>query len=210
MKHDIALAVAKSLIEHLSGAFTRVEIAGSIRREKPEVKDIEIVAVPDLSPLPRPVPVFGQPIPQWHKTKLDRILAEMVERQDAVLKMNGPRFKKIHLKYAGIWVDLFLNVPPSEWGVQAVIRTGPRDFSEWCVTNRSRGGALPDGYFVRHQVVWVESEIEKQDVPDDQDKAKALLTATNHLLMPEEVDFLEFLGLGWIEPRIRRAMWRSY
>lgn len=207
MKHDVALAVARALVDHLSEGFVRVEIAGSIRRGKSEVKDIEIVAVPDLSPLPRPVPVFGQPIPKWHRTILDRMLAEMVEDGKIVLKMNGPRIKKFYLKYAGIWVDLFLNRPPSEWGVQYVIRTGPKEFGEWCVTNRRRGGTLPDGYFVRHQVVWLEGLIDRQDVPYDQEKAAMLLTPDNHLSMPEEADFLEFLGVGWLEPGERRARW---
>ena len=207
MKHDVALKVAEALVGELGPACGRIEIAGSLRRSKPEVKDIEIVAVPDLTLLPRPVPAFGQPIPKWHKTKLDQVLAEMVEAGAIEVKMNGNRMKKFHLKYAGIWVDLFLNVPPSEWGVQYVIRTGPKEFGEWCVTNKGRGGALPDGLFVKHQVVWVEREIDKRDVPDDQDKALKLLTPTNHLSMPEEIDFLKLCGLDWLEPGERRARW---
>jgi hypothetical protein len=56
-------------------------------------------------------------------------------------------------------------------------------------------------------MVWVESEIDKREVPDNQDKALKLLTPVNHLSMPEEVDFLNFLELGWIEPGERRAKW---
>lgn len=207
MKLDVAKAVARALVDHLREGFVRVEIAGSIRRNKPEVKDIEIVAVPDLSPLARPVAVFGQPIPKWHKTILDRMLAEMAGGEQIELKMNGPRFKKLYLRYAGIWVDLFLVVPPSEWGVQYVIRTGPKEFGEWIVTSRRRGGGLPDGHFVKHGVVWVEGLIDKQDVPDDQEKARLLLTTDNHLAMPEESDFLDFCGLGWLEPGERRSRW---
>lgn len=46
------LAQAKTIAEGLVEAFKpycrRVQIAGSIRRERPEVKDIEIVAVPHM------------------------------------------------------------------------------------------------------------------------------------------------------------------
>lgn len=207
MKHEDALNVAKALAGYFEPACTRIEIAGSIRRSKPEVKDIEIVCIPDLSPVKRPMLEFGKPIPQLHKTKLDQLAHELVLVDDVRMEMNGERYKKMYLKYAGIKCDLFINIPPSHWGVQAVIRTGPSDFSHWCVTNRKFGGALPDGYFVKHQVVWVAEQISKRDVPDDPNKTLKLLTDTNHLPMPEEVDFLNFLELGWIEPKDRVARW---
>ena len=208
MKHDIALKTAEALVEHLRPACVRIEIAGSIRRSKPEVKDIEIVCVPDLSPMPAPKLEFGKPIPKSHKTLLDKMVMDMKASGDIDLKMNGDRFKKLYLKYAGIWVDLFINIPPSHWGVQMVIRTGPSEFSHWCVTQRKYGGALLDGYFVKHQVVWVEMDIKKNEVPDDQGKALKLLTDVNHLPMPEEIDFLNLLGLGWLEPRERVERWK--
>lgn len=195
MKHDVALAVGQSLVDHLRPAFTRVEIAGSIRRNKPEVKDIEIVAVPDLSPLPRPVPVFGQPVPKWHKSILDRMLAEMEERNAIRFEKNGERYKKLYLKYAGIYVDLFLVVPPAAWGVQLTIRTGPADFSHWIVSRQKMGGGLPNGYRVQAGAVW-EGERETKSLEDQV-----------RVGFEEEADFLSWLGLGWLEPGERVAKW---
>ena len=207
MKHDVALKVAEALVEHLRPACERIEVKGSVSRFKPDVGDIEILVVPDLTPLPRPKLEFGKPIPRWFGTALDKLVDEMRKEEAIILLADGDRQKKIYLRYAGIKVDLFINIPPSDWGVQAVIRTGPADFSHWCVTNRRRGGALPNGYFVKHQVVWVESEIDKNTMPREADDAIALLTDTNHLSMPEEIDFLNFLELGWIEPKDRMARW---
>lgn len=207
MKHDVALKVAEALVEHFRPACVRIEIKGSISRLKPEVKDIEIVVVPDMKPLPRAPLEFGKPIPPAHKTLLDKLVFDMKEANDILLEANGDRYKKMYLKYAGIKVDLFIVIPPAEWGVLAVIRTGPSDFSHWCVTSRKFGGALPEGYFVKHGVVWLEMYIKKNEVPDDQNKALKLLTDTNHLSMPEEIDFLKFLGLSWIEPSERVARW---
>ena len=42
------LPIAESLVEKLRPACERIEIAGSLRREKAMVGDIEIVAVPRL------------------------------------------------------------------------------------------------------------------------------------------------------------------
>lgn len=207
MKNDVAWLVADALVAYLRPTCERIEIAGSIRRLKPDVKDIEIIAIPDLTPVPRAMLEFGKPVPPLYRTRLDKSLAEMMVDDAIRMDENGPRKKTFYLKYAGISVDLFICIPPSDWGVQAVIRTGPSDFSHWCVTHKSQGGALPDGYFVKHQVVWIENKISKQDVGENQDKAIALLTATNHLSMPEEIDFLNFLELGWIEPKDRVARW---
>ncbi len=208
MKHDVALKVAEALVEHLRPVCTRIEIAGSIRRLKPEVKDIEIVCIPDLTITPKRAPLeFGKPIPPSYKTELDQLIAQMGD--DVSLDLNGDRMKKLFLRYAGIKCDLFINLPPAEWGVQLAIRTGSADFSHWLVTNRKYGGALPDGYFVKHQVVWDAGKIRKAVMPDDPNKALKLLTEENHLPMAEEAEFLGFCGLGWIEPREREAKWRK-
>jgi len=208
MKYSEALTVAMSLVEHLRPTCIRIEIGGSIRRLKEDVKDIELVVVPDLTPVPRARAEFGKPIPRLYNTWLDKVVDEMCKDGAIDLLKNGDRFKKLYLKYAGIKVDLFINIAPSHWGVQMVLRTGPEDFSHWVVTQRKDKGALPNGYFVKHQVVWIESEITKFKVPEDPGKAIALLTDSNHLQMPEEIDFLKFLDLGWIEPKDRVARWK--
>lgn len=208
MKHNVALKVAESLVSHLGPACTRIEIAGSVRRRKPEVKDIELVCVPDLSVTPRRAPLeFGKPIPPSYKTELDRLIGEMAAAGDVGIDLKGDRMKKLYVRYAGIHVDVFINLPPSEWGVQYLIRTGPSDFSHWCVTNRAYGGALPDGYFVKHQVVWDAEKVRKSDMPDDPNKALKLLTEDNHLRMAEEADFFRFCGLDYLEPWERVAKW---
>mgnify|MGYP000844719369 CR=1 FL=1 len=207
MKHDVALKVAEALVEHLRPACERIEIKGSVSRFKPGVKNIEILVVPDLSKVARAPLVFGQPVPRLYATKLDQVLDEMVKDNAIRLDADGSRMKKLYLKYAGIAVDLFICIPPSDWGVSAVIRTGPADFSHWCVTNKSKGGGLPNGCFVKHQVVWIANEISKDEVGENADKAIELLTAANHLSMSEEIDFLKFVGLDWIEPKDRVAKW---
>lgn len=206
MKHDLALKVAKSLVEYLRPACARIEIAGSVRRRKAEVKDIELVCVPDLSVTPRRAPLeFGKPVPPSYRTELDRLIGEM---SGVSLELNGPRMKKLNLRYAGIKCDVFVNLPPSDWGVQMVIRTGPADFGHWLVTNRKYGGALPDGFFVKHQVVWDASVVDKHRMPEDPNKAVMLFVDEgSHVPMAEEADFLGFCGVGWLEPWERRARW---
>ena len=195
MKHADALTIAQGLVECLRPACTRIEIAGSIRRGKAEVKDIEIVAIPDLTPVPRPRAEFGKPIPKVHKTKLDAILDEMVSERLICFEKNGDKHKKFDFQNH-IYCDLFLVTPPAEWGVQMVIRTGPADFSHWIVTRQRSGGAMLNTHRVQDGAVWLGATEEKN--PDPSTK----------LSMPEEMDFFRFLGLGWIEPGAREARWK--
>src|SRR5437879_3251534 len=54
-----ARAIADDLIEKITPLCERCEIAGSIRRQKAEVGDIEIVAVPRWIEVPDPDDLFG-------------------------------------------------------------------------------------------------------------------------------------------------------
>lgn len=196
MRHDSALKLAEQLVEYFRPACKRIEIAGSVRRCKPEVKDIEIVAIPDLTPLPKPKLEFGKPIPIVHKTMLDAMIFEMKESEAIFLHKSGERYKKFIVRDAGISIDMFLVLPPAQWGVQMVIRTGPADFSHWLVTRKSRGGALPNEYIVEDGAVGLRV---KNDKNED--------SRGGWIEMREEIDFLNFCGLDWIEPRFREAKW---
>jgi len=196
MKYADALKVAEGLVEHFRPACERIEIKGSLARLKPEVKDIDILLIPDLTPLPPPRLEFGKPLPVAHKSMLDRMIAEMQADGAIILEKAGEHSKKFYLKYAGISAEMYLVLPPATWGVLSVIRTGPSDFSHWCVTQRHKGGCLPNLFRVQDGAVWM-GEIPEKD-PDP----------LGMMVMPEEINFLNLLGLGWIEPKDRVARWK--
>jgi DNA polymerase/3'-5' exonuclease PolX len=194
MRHDSAWKIAESLVEHFRPACKRIEIKGSLIRQKPDVKDIDLLVIPDLTPLPRPRLEFGKPIPKVHKHALDKMIMEMVDGHAIYLEKFGERLKRFHLNYAGISCELYLILPPATWGVRSVIRTGPAEFSHWIVSHKRLGGAMPDGYRVQDGAVW------EGDQEED-------LTGKIPLGFDEEKEFLEWLGLGWIEPKDRVARW---
>jgi len=131
MKYEEALKIAENVKQQLAPHCERIEIAGSIRRKKPEVKDIEIVVIPK----PYDVGLFENGITpivnQWEKVKgelpckyTQRILPE------------------------GIKLDLFF-AEHDNWGNTFAIRTGSADFShkwlasEWVSQGyKSEGGHL--------------------------------------------------------------------
>lgn len=127
MKLDEALGIADHLIERIGIFCDRIEIAGSVRRQRPEVNDIEIVA----QLRPACLDLLGYPVPGL----LDlRNFGKPIK--------DGPKYKQIALP-EGINLDFFIVSPPAHWGVIFAIRTGPAAFSHALVTKRQYGGYLP-------------------------------------------------------------------
>ena len=180
-------------------------VGGGIRRGKADCHDIEIVAMPVQKAPPL---VFGQK--EIYKTYFDKAIADMLEEGILLRKIKaGNRMKQydVNLKYFGLPVsvdpfnvEFYLCIPPSQWGVLYTIRTGPSDFSHWMVTERRKGGALPDGYICKDNVIGkrVHVEGEKEDERDGE------------IPMPTEADFFQFCGLDWIEPSKREARWGKF
>jgi DNA polymerase/3'-5' exonuclease PolX len=190
MEYDKALPIAEHVVDLLQPGCKRIEIAGGLRRLKPDPHDIEIVAIPDL----RPPRLTFFPV---YPTILDAIIASLARGDEddflTHLILNGPMMKQFAISQDGgqhwpIKVDLFLVKPPSDWGVLYLIRTGPSDFSHWIVTQKLHGGGLPNGYRV--------------------EDGRILSTSNENIPCPEEIDFLKFCGLAWIEPSRRHPMWQ--
>lgn len=181
-------------------------IAGGLRREKPDVHDIEIVAAPSMDAPPLE---FGKPM---YRTIFEQELARLQAEGwllDAL--KNGSKLKQyvIDVKKFGFEapaepfkIEFYLVTPPAQFGVDLMIRTGPGEaddnFSQWIVTPRSKGGALPDGYRVKHAAVWRDEQLDSKGEPKPTELP---------LQMPTERSFFKFLGMDWINPPDRHAKW---
>jgi DNA polymerase/3'-5' exonuclease PolX len=132
-----AISVAQQVVNGLAPLCERIEIAGSIRRRRPQVRDIEIVAIPQ-----RPKNLFGEPLMD-KQSYLDRFLAD----QKVPMTKDGPKYKQF--MYAGFSVDLYTPLP-EWWGLRMVISTGSREFNIWLVDRvmRSRGYLMRNGKVV--------------------------------------------------------------
>lgn len=179
MKLEDARLIAVSLVDTLRPYCEKIEIAGSIRRGKADVKDIEIVAEPMLV---RPLNLFGDPGP-W-KSRLVDFLDRKDDQFASPIK-GDQKYRQYELPQE-IKLDLFMVTPPAQWGVIYAIRTGPAEYSRWLVTRRRSGGALPSYLQVRDGGVWRGQEL----IPT-----------------PTERSFFQLLGLDYIRPENRRPKW---
>ena len=176
MKLQQAEMIARQWLNRLAPHCERIEIAGGVRRQKAEPHDIELVAIPKERDVSD---MFGFTVNKV--SELEAMVASFIDCGFCKPIKNGPKYKQLALP-AGINLDLFI-VRPETWAVLFTLRTGPDVFSHWIVTPRKHGGALPSDCIVKDGQVWRHGK---------------------SLEFKEEIDFLEFLGFGWIEPSERK------
>lgn len=119
------MPIAQRLLSALAPNCHRVELAGSLRRGRPLVGDIELVAIPI-----RPTNLLGEEL--GGSTALDHYL----DSRAIQFVKRGQKYQQF--QYGPYLVDLFL-ATPATWGSVFTIRTGSADFSKWLVTHEPRG-----------------------------------------------------------------------
>jgi DNA polymerase/3'-5' exonuclease PolX len=126
----------------------RVEVAGSIRRKSELVHDIEIVATPKLDTSVVRDRLFEdtEVTTNLLLSRLDELVAEGRLRDHPTDPKRGERMAKLVDDQSGMQVDLFMVLPPAQFGVIQLIRTGSAGYSQWFVTEcRRRGYHVVDG-----------------------------------------------------------------
>jgi DNA polymerase/3'-5' exonuclease PolX len=132
-KWSVANKIVEAVLEQLRPHCKRIQIAGSIRRKKENVGDIEIVAIP----LPYSNGMFedglAKVVNQWEKVKGE-------------LEFGKSKYTQRILP-EGIKLDLFF-AEEDNWGNILAIRTGSADYSYKVLASgwARRGFKSIDGY----------------------------------------------------------------
>ena len=159
MDLGVARSYAELFIHSIRDACEKVEIAGSIRRKRPEVHDIEIVAKPKYK-IEKEVLLDGvreKQVNQLHLLMADLLRNGTVtsdrQRRDKHRDPFGERYYRVNYNVVDlkIPIDLFVVIPPAQWGTQLLIRTGCAEFSHWVVSRRiDRGMRFKDGHLEKN------------------------------------------------------------
>lgn len=155
--YSVAYDIASKVRDRLLKNCERIELAGSLRRMKSQVGDIEIMIVPNAATY----------------TYLDYLLGQGKIRHTTP-KRWGDKQRSFMMTTTGshpmdLQFDLFLQPDPATWGVNMMIRTGSADFSRIMMTKRSEGGWCPDCYLVKNARVWDIETGAALDTPDEAD-----------------------------------------
>jgi len=181
MNLEHARQIGMEIVEALAPACDRIVIAGSVRRGKPEPKDIEIVYI--ASTIQARVNLFDTAdVPAT-----DALILELVTRHfwrfDDLVKRNGPKYKRMIHTASGATIELF-RAEVETWGYILALRTGPGDFNALWAKHPWAGGTLPVNVRLRDGMVWRDGK----PVPT-----------------PTERDFFEVIGIPFWEPDQRSA-----
>ena len=188
---DKVSPVADMFIQALGGVCSRIEIAGSIRRRKLSVKDIELVAAPipyldlfggegmddELLPLISKMLETGKLSLRNKDGSIDTERSQLAQARS--LKW-GRRYIALVHRRTTIPVDLFIIRPPSNFSWQMIIRTGPKEFSKKMVIR-----AKQLGFEARDGALWRP----ERDIPENFLNEQAVFDA---------------LGMEYIEPSQRQ------
>jgi len=118
MELEKAKKIANELVELLTPACQRISIAGSIRRQKPEVGDIELLAIPKFDGI---VELLDQKLKWLIGT---HVLEYRPNKKGSIVY--GPQNKLLSHADSGIGVDIF-STDEQCWAVALVVRTGPKE-----------------------------------------------------------------------------------
>lgn len=180
-----AKAIAERMASRMSPFCRRVQVAGSIRRGRQEVKDIELVTIPEWGESSLGMFLDGgeriNKLLQWaFDTESVGDLTWIKPGTQEVIPWEPKRDGKYWraLLREGIKLDLFLTTA-EQWGLIYLIRTGSAEFSQGVMT------------YVKHQ-----TDYRIQD--------GALRDCDGQVLpTPEEEDVFRLLRLDHVEPSQR-------
>ncbi len=197
MNYLKAKKIADRLVELFTPSTDRIHIAGSIRRQKEQVKDIEIVCQPKKIFIPTDLFGAGNTIidPEFSKV-LEAITHTRIKGQDDG-KYIQIILKKIKDTDPDIKLDLFMP-DPDDYYRQYAIRTGSREYSHKVIAEAwvKKGWCGTTNAGLRHQRDCTQKSSgwycfnEKGEKPP---------------VWQSEEEFFDWIGVQWIEPNQRYA-----
>lgn len=207
MKLQFAADLAAKILEALKPGCVRAEIVGSVRRKAEVCGDIEILCIP----LMEADGLFGAAM----KNALWPILEQLCVAQRLMFIKGAEKMRQYAVvKSPGVVLDLFV-AEPVQWGYEMVVRTGPKEFSRSCVTQRREGGLLRDGLVCIDKRVWYRADCEETGKFKERERRiggkveqyRVPILAPGKDAKPfvtdEEAQFLELCG-GMISPQDRK------
>jgi len=186
MKWQQAWEIGIEVVEAMSPACDRIMIAGSVRRAKPEPKDVEIVYSPRMQSERVDLFSYGD-VPAT-----EALIRDLVNRSfwnfDKQVKRNGPLYKRmVQCPLASgepVVIELF-RANHDNWGYILALRTGPGDFNKIWAAHSWDGGCLPADVTLRDGYLW---------------------RGGKPLATPSEGEFFAAIGLPCWQPEERSAI----
>ena len=149
---ELAQTVAADLVGQLKSSCKRIQVAGSIRRRKARVGDVELLCIPDVLVQHDLLGDVADQVDLLDRKMLALIKAGFLDYRRTRVGRRlgyGPRNKFLVHVPSGMPVDVF-NTTEEGWAMSLVVRTGPKEMNVRLMKaarNRGcRGHAYGDGF----------------------------------------------------------------
>jgi len=179
-KIDLAEAqkIASEVLEHVRPAMARVEVAGSVRRQKPVVGDVELVGIPSC------------------REKLVKLLGEVGQLIKPGVPGVIPWSPKANAKYIRVRLKQDMNMDvflgrPENFGGLFVMRTG--------------SGTGPDGNPFEGFVPGLFSRWKKLSKGGRMTDVMPTMPTGEQLWVEQEQDFFDLLDMNFVPPEARTS-----
>jgi len=154
---EAASKVSERFVDELRDVCDEIQIAGSIRRKKAYVHDIDVVVIPLYEQR-----MTHSLFPESQLTSLlDERLSQLASARRILLKSNGEKMKCIEHRLANISIDIYI-AARENWATLFLIRTGSREHNIYlCSLAQSLGMQLKadgSGLFRDGQTIAGDSE----------------------------------------------------
>ncbi len=214
MELKFARRMAETTVDLLASACERIEIAGSVRRQKKHPNDLEIVVAPLVTQEANAQEaMFGGYVTPERHDYFEARCAELLRKgvfEKRLDKNNraawGERLKRA-IVYDGkdyAPLDLFAVIEPAQWGVIYALRTGPGSWNRLLVTSRRWGGACPLDRKVAGGRVWFidpsREDLAKMPASKFARLAEAGSIEAGLIRTPTEKSFFEQLQVPYLDP----------
>lgn len=202
MKLSEARNIASTVVNMIQAyrITTAVTVAGSIRRERPDVNDVEIVLCPVME---APENLFGQTVAIQPSANFVSTMAQKILPQIAGEIVKGSfsgRYCRVKLK-VGIEVDFFIIHHEYDYMRHVAIRTGNANYAhKMLATSWVKMGycATDSGLYKKNDCIRSKSGDKVTFTP----KPGAIPAGA----WQTEQQFFEFLKINWVIPRMREWM----
>ena len=195
MEHKKAANIAIAICQRLLPYTSRINIAGSIRRSKPEVKDIEILCLPGV------INQLNSDLFSTREVKVihPRFIEEVNTLGKPVKGQPSGRYMQIKMAMHDIILDLFMPTT-DDYFRQYAIRTGSAEYAARTIA----AGWKKMGWCGSDQGLRKQSDCIK--IKDANGKSSWRCINPQGDKPPtweSEVDFFKWLGVPWIMPKLR-------
>ena len=177
---------AASLKDWLAPHCDRIEIAGSVRRERPNCNDLDLVVIPKLI---EEKDMLGTVVNS--RNLAWEAVTDLVKSGKAEFLAGGNvpgKFVNVRLKKTGVQLDVFF-AEPVNFASRFLCRTGSKKHNIWLAQRALDHGGKWEPYIG----VSLPARVAQSEA--------ALIPAAN------EIDIYIALGLQFIEPRDREQTW---